>query len=1060
MAAPLTLQVKGALIQVWQGVSKASQFLEQGKRLENLSWRLWSLQALGDDSDDIAVLNRGRVAGHILNRDKGAPALLPASGQPKAKCCKIDPSVPCVHKKSRGASRGALAAGPSVPLRATGYISVDSGNNTPTEPIASSSRTTLDAYPSASGFAQPPPQKPSQSLWPISNVSPHAHLAPSPFFSMGNGSSNNSNNAGPSAISGPQGVPSAAQMMLSALIDSLLSAGVAPAVAAQAVQNNPTGLMATLGYQPSFENFGMGSTSSTSHPPIGTGTLPSTPMDWSAGASGPLPANFDELARSSLADFFAGQQGEGAGQSLGGGGGGSFGLSDASALQQGMNLSMQPQSQPQQQSEWFNLAQGGSSSSPSASRPILDPPTDLSHVTGQTTYSAALRRSEPNLVTERRVNDLRQEAQMSMSTSDSPGTTMSPAMPEQSGSLVAAPFVADSAERRTFSSSKTNRKRASLDMGATGPAASSAKGKGKATAVQLQPDASSSKSKDSPGSKRGPLQTTNSSTRKAASTVASPAAPPDQAPPQCSNCGVKKTPLWRRCGEQHELLCNACGLYWAMHKTHRPEKLKHHRSGRNVGGEGDDDGFGGTGSGGGAGAGGGAISEDDGPETLCSNCGTSTTPLWRKDREGNTVCNACGLFMKLHGNARPVKMRADVIKKRVRYDNPLSPTGSGMSPLGAGAGQPGMLLGSPGGGLGPASGLGAGSGSGQGGAGVGHESMDLDVALANLHSSGPVLDTPPLSAQNLLSGFPSGMPHERTGSANSAAAATFAAFHPGSDTLGRLTTTGGAAPPGTSTSTPLSQTQAHTPTAFAQQHQHQHDAMSVQQRQRHEQEQWAQAAGFLLPHEPMGDGFNAFGQALWGCDPGVIGNWHASTSPNGGQAPVDGNVSAVGVGGAEEALNGGGQLAGGGIGGLNGHNMDSASPRTSTNFRIPGATMGRSGSGSIGGAQQQQQQQHASSAMSSPAIERGAATAARTSLPHLFDLATGGGSSSSGGGVSGTDFSRLHMSSPGVAVNSGGGSAEASRMQLYPTTSAAAPTASSSLLHTPSSMGGMESPQV
>lgn len=38
----------------------------------------------------------------------------------------------------------------------------------------------------------------------------------------------------------------------------------------------------------------------------------------------------------------------------------------------------------------------------------------------------------------------------------------------------------------------------------------------------------------------------------------------------------------------------------------------------------------------------------------CSNCKTRTTPLWRKTNQGDVLCNACGLFYKLHGILRPV----------------------------------------------------------------------------------------------------------------------------------------------------------------------------------------------------------------------------------------------------------------------------------------------------------------------------------------------------------------------------------------------------------------------
>ncbi|KAF2622677.1 nitrogen regulatory protein area [Macroventuria anomochaeta] len=71
---------------------------------------------------------------------------------------------------------------------------------------------------------------------------------------------------------------------------------------------------------------------------------------------------------------------------------------------------------------------------------------------------------------------------------------------------------------------------------------------------------------------------------------------------------------------------------------------------------------------------GGTKPGESGAPTTCTNCFTQTTPLWRRNPEGAPLCNACGLFLKLHGVVRPLSLKTDVIKKRNR--------GSGNPPVG------------------------------------------------------------------------------------------------------------------------------------------------------------------------------------------------------------------------------------------------------------------------------------------------------------------------------------------------------------------------------------------
>ncbi|KAF8187880.1 hypothetical protein K438DRAFT_1424639, partial [Mycena galopus ATCC 62051] len=108
----------------------------------------------------------------------------------------------------------------------------------------------------------------------------------------------------------------------------------------------------------------------------------------------------------------------------------------------------------------------------------------------------------------------------------------------------------------------------------------------------------------------------------------------------CYNCGTMSTPLWRRDPTTQRALCNACGLYQQHRREPRPQAL--------IDADNDED----------------EPIQGDGPQ--CSECGTWKTSVWRRNKDGEQVCNACGVYYRANGRPRPNTMPPSKVKPRAK----------------------------------------------------------------------------------------------------------------------------------------------------------------------------------------------------------------------------------------------------------------------------------------------------------------------------------------------------------------------------------------------------------
>ncbi|KAH7641535.1 gata transcription factor -like protein [Dermatophagoides farinae] len=123
----------------------------------------------------------------------------------------------------------------------------------------------------------------------------------------------------------------------------------------------------------------------------------------------------------------------------------------------------------------------------------------------------------------------------------------------------------------------------------------------------------------------------------------------------CSSSNGHKSPTDHT---QHE--CANCGALGSMTQLKRYGSLSHYLCGRCANQRKSSDSTNSSHSG---------RKQSKPRDVQCTNCGVTQSSEWRRNVRGEIVCNACGLYYKLHNRDRPIHMRRDFIAHRKRTPN-------------------------------------------------------------------------------------------------------------------------------------------------------------------------------------------------------------------------------------------------------------------------------------------------------------------------------------------------------------------------------------------------------